>query len=118
MAQDTGRHIVRIVIFCIFFLAIAGYALFQAHKLISGPSIEIQSPRNGETLSTNLVEIKGIARNTSFISLNDRPIYMDEQGNFDEKLPLYPGYTIISLKAKDRFNSLITKNIEVVYKPQ
>ncbi|MDD5318364.1 MAG: hypothetical protein PHF79_00885 [Candidatus Pacebacteria bacterium] len=118
MAQDTGKSIARIAIISIFFLGIVGYSLFQAHKLISGPIIQITSPKNGSTLTQNLVEIKGVAKNTSFISMNDRPIYIDEQGNFSEKLPIYPGYTIINLKAKDRFGSLITKNIEVSYKVQ
>ncbi len=119
MSGDTRKSLIsKIISLSVFTLILGSYGLFQAHKLLSGPIIELDSPHTGVTVSSNLLEIKGTSLNTSFISLNDRPIYMDEQGHFTEKLPLYPGYNIINIKAKDRFGSLVSKNIEIVYNEQ
>ena len=119
MSGDNRKSLIfKIASFGIFVLIIVSYGLFQAHKLIAGPIIELDSPHTGVTVANNLLEIKGTSLNTSFISLNDRPIFMDEQGHFSEKLPLYPGYNIINIKAKDRFGSLVSKNIEIVYNEQ
>jgi hypothetical protein len=96
-------------------LVIGGYSLFQARKLIEGPEISIISPLNGATVMDSLVDITGVAKNINEISVNDRPILIDEQGNFKEKLLLYPGYNIIKLRAKDKFGKEVEKEIQNVY---
>jgi len=83
---------------------------------IIGPTITISSPTNGESVGNSLIELKGTAKNISYISVNDRRIFTDEEGVFKEKLLLYPGYNIISVKAEDRFDRNIEKTLELVYK--
>ena len=79
------------------------YALFESLKLILGPSITVSSPQNWSTINEESVIVVGQAKRISTIWLNDRKIYIDEQGDFKEKLLLAPGYTIITLRAEDRF---------------
>lgn len=98
-------------------LIIAGYGLFQARRLLQGPVITITSPKNGSIIQNNsLLEIKGIAKNIKEISLNDRSIFIDEQGNFKEKLLLFPGYNIIKVEAKDKFGTNETKTLELIFR--
>ena len=99
--------------FILFIIIIVLYSLFQARFIILGPQITVESPKNGEVLSDSLVVIKGSAKNISFISLDDRPIYIDESGNWSEKLLASPGASIISIKARDRFGRQTEKQIEV-----
>lgn len=111
-----GKMIIKTLIISIFVLSIMGYGLFQAKKIIEGPEISVASPLNGGTVSSSAVDIEGVAKNIASISLNDRPIFIDESGNFKEKLMLYPGYNIITIKAHDKFGSAIEKKVELVYK--
>ncbi len=97
-------------------LAIAGYSLFQARNVIQGPVVEIHSPENGTSLSESLISIEGIAKNISHISLNGRPIFIDERGRFAETLLLSYGYNIMTVKASDKFGKEIKKTLELVYK--
>ena len=97
-------------------LTILGYSLFQAQKLISGPIIEIYTPQNGATYNQTLIEIDGRARNVSYLNLDNRPIFTDKNGYFKEKLLLSPGYNIIKLDAKDKFNTYREKTLQVVLK--
>lgn len=114
---EDGKLMLRVLLITIFILTIIGYSIFQAKKIVSGPQIAISSPISGQTTHTSDINIKGVAKNISFISLNDRPIYIDESGNFQEKLLLYPGYNIIKLQARDKFGASVEKDLELVYKP-
>lgn len=111
-----GKMILKTLIISVFVLAIVSYGLFQAKKILTGPEISVALPHNGQTVSESAVEISGVAKNIAAISLDDRPIYIDESGNFKEKLMLYPGYNIITLKAHDKFGSIVEKKVDLVYK--
>jgi hypothetical protein len=49
--------------------------------------------------------------------LNGRPIFIDLEGRFFEKLLLSPGYNIIELTAKDTQGRAIEKHLEIMYEP-
>ncbi len=100
----------------ILFLIIIAYALFQGSKIIIGPTIKIYSPTNGATFNQSLIEIEGVAKNISYINLDDRPIFTDKNGYFKEKFLLSPGYNIIKLDAMDKFKNKTEKILEVVLK--
>jgi len=97
----------------LFFLIIITYSLFQARFVILGPHIKITSPKNGASLSSDLINITGQAKNISFISLNDRPIYVDDKGNFNEKLIAPLGSSIMTVRAKDRFGRSTEKQVQI-----
>lgn len=97
-------------------IIIFGYAFYQARNIISGPIIKIQNPKNGETLERSLVNIEGTAENISHISMNDRQIFTNEQGEFSEKLLLSYGYNIITIRVKDRFGRQTEEILELIYK--
>ncbi len=113
---DKANFSIKIIIGSIFVLVILLYAYYQTKNLVSGPTIEITSPKNGDSFAEPLVEIIGVAKNSSRITLNDRPILIDESGNFKEKLLLSEGYNIIDFKAEDRFGEKINKALEVILK--
>jgi len=79
-----------------------------------GPQISLVTPTDGSSLTNSLVTISGKARNISFISLNDRPIFVDQQGNFNEELVLSPGYNSWTLRAKDKFGRTVSKQFGLV----
>lgn len=115
MMRNDTKFWLRLGTLIFFVLLIGVYSYYQSRKLIAGPEITIKSPQNGATVADPLVEITGIASNIKDISLDDRPIFIDEQGNFDEKLLMPPGYTIITFKAHDRFNHFTEKTLELYY---
>jgi hypothetical protein len=114
MTKSPADYLKNILII-LFSLGIVWYIIFNFRIFIAGPEIIINSPQNGSNVSTQLLEITGKAHNTSFINLNDKPIFLDEQSNFRELLLLSPGYNIIIIKAKDKFEREISKKLEVVF---
>ncbi len=112
---EDGKLILKTLFIAFFVLSIVGYGIFQSKKIISGPKISISSPTSGQVLTESLIDVAGIATNISAISLNDRPIFIDESGAFSEKLMLYPGYNIIKLRSEDKFGSTVENDLELVY---
>lgn len=113
---DKANFSLKIAVGAFLALIIVIYGYYKTKDLLSGPVIEIHSPQNGEVFKTPLIEISGVGRNISRITLNDRNIFMDESGNLKEKLLLSPGYNIIDLKAEDKFGKKTHKELEVILK--
>lgn len=97
-----------------FFAVIALYALFQARFVILGPSLAIESPQDNALVDAGTVTVRGTARNISHLFLDDRQIYTDTAGHFEEKLIASPGLNIIRLEGKDRFGRQKEKTVRIV----
>lgn len=109
-----GKTIIRNILIVIIICAIGGYAGFQSKKIVSGPQITIQSPTT-TSANNSAVDVQGVVKNVSVVTLNDRLIPVDEDGQFKEKILLYPGYNVIKLEAKDKFGACVTKELQLVY---
>lgn len=93
---------------------IAVYAYQQFETYLTGPVISVTHPANGALVAEQLVEISGTAQNVSHLTLNGAQIYTDTAGHFTEQLLLPPGYTIMTLTARDRFGRSTSETIELV----
>ena len=94
-------------------LCIAGYGLFEARRIIEGPEITIDSPRNGTATSSSAVVITGSAQNISFLTINDAPAYTDEAGKFVYRFSPPAGYTVVTVAATDRFGRRASTHIAI-----
>ncbi len=93
---------------------ILGYTLFQARNLLMGPSLVLTNePDQVQTSRTIILE--GVAKNIVAISVNGREIHTDETGVFSEELVLESGYTIMTLRAEDRYGRTSTLSRKFVY---
>lgn len=106
----------RLFVIVISVLSLISYGIFNARNLIIGPGIEIFSPNVDTETRENFIVIKGRVKNITFITLNERSIFVDKEGYFQEKLLLSSGFNIIEIKARDRFKQEIKKTMRVYYK--
>lgn len=103
-----------IIIFSVFLLV--SYGIFNARNLIIGPVIEIFSPAKDMETEENTFTVKGRVKNMTFLSMNEKPIFVDTEGLFEEKLLLSPGSNIIEIEARDRFKNETQKIVKIYYK--
>ncbi|HVU80283.1 MAG TPA: hypothetical protein VHD37_02885 [Candidatus Paceibacterota bacterium] len=94
-------------------LALIGYGLFEARRLLGGPFIEIDAPLDGTATSSPIVTIMGRAENISFLTINDAPAYTDEAGRFSLRLTPPPGYAIFTVAATDRFGRRASAQVHI-----
>lgn len=114
--EFSFRFIIKFFLVAIALVLIVLFVTFQARYLIVGPQIVITSEPTGPQ-NERQVYIAGTAYNISRLWLNDRPIYTDAQGNFKEALILENGYTIVTLRAEDRYGRTEIVTRPLVYAP-
>ena len=115
MTQSAGTYI-KILLALALVGTMVWYAYSKSADFLEGPTIIILTPENGITVNHSLVEVKGTAEHIAHITLNGRQIFVTEEGFFSEQLLLSPGYNIITLEARDRFDREVKQTLELVYK--
>jgi hypothetical protein len=113
--RETKFYLKAIIIVC-FLAIIFSYGVFEIWNYATGPKITITSPTNGSVVNESLITISGQTRNAQKITLNDRPIVVNENGDFSEKMLLSYDYNVLTLKAEDRFGKIAEQKLQLVYK--
>jgi hypothetical protein len=117
LSIDTPlRTVVRVLIISLSLLCVLLFIIFQARYLIVGPRIVLDEVITGPQ-NERQIFLTGTAFNISRLWLNDRQIYTDTEGHFNEALILENGYTIATLKAEDRYGRMTTVTSPLVYAP-
>ncbi len=106
---------VKLFVIWMSILMLVSYGFFNARNLIMGPTLEIFTPAKDTETANNVLVVKGRAKNITFISLNEKPIFVDTDGLFEDKLLLSPGSNLIEVKAKDRFQNEVVKTVKIYY---
>ena len=86
-------------------------SLFRSQVFIFGPTLEVEFPRPHQHIP-QVFTLRGSTQNTTYLSVNDRRIYPDENGFFERDLALPSGYTIVKLYAHNR-----QKRERIIYLP-
>ncbi len=107
----NARKIVWIASILLFVM----YGIFNSRNFILGPRIQIIEPGKDLITTDSLISIRGFAKNNSFLKLNDRSIYTNKEGYFEEKLLLKEGYNIVQVKGRDRFKNETVEEFRVYY---
>jgi len=112
------RKRLKIFISVIVIAGIISFAIYNSRQFFEGPQVTLFSPDNGTTFDKPIIRLQGKARNTAFIKLNGHPVYVDEKNEFDEKLLLPPGTSIMKLEATDRFERNVEHTLWYTYAGQ
>ncbi len=114
--RDRIRNYLKKFVFIGAFGLILSYILFETSDMLMGPIVTISEPLNGSSVESGVIPIKGQAKNVSSLTVNGRPIPIEEKGDFYSILILSEGYNVINIEASDKINNKIKKRIEVVAK--
>ena len=112
----NARILIKIAIIVIAVTIIASYSYYQVKDLLDVPRLTIFYPENGATLLEPILEISGKVENMSKITLNDRNIFVNEEGYFKENLLLMYGYNVVEIELQDRFGKIKNEKLELMYK--
>jgi hypothetical protein len=83
------------------------------------PKLEIDFPENGQSFSQDEREIviKGKTEDDAVITVNERKIVVDLEGNFEATYSLADGMNSIIIIAKDKAGNQTKEEFEVNYRP-
>lgn len=115
---DPPRPLNTIILVGCLALFFALYISYQARELIRGPMVQLEGPVEGIVVIDQELIVHGSAHNVSRLTLNDRPIYIDANNHFEERLVVPAGYTILTIVAEDRFKRVREQSLELLVTPQ
>lgn len=111
-----GLIVVSIVVVLV--LVTFGYLFYQFYNFRKPPKLDVTSPEGNITVEEQQLKIEGGTEPDIFLTVNDEPVRVDENGNFKVDITLSPGTNTIIIKAQhpDNVNreAVVTRNIEYV----
>jgi hypothetical protein len=93
----------------------------QIHLYFSSepPKLEVSSPTDRQVVSDkNYVSLVGSSQNTVRLSVNDRTIILNSNGQFNTNYSLSPGDNILVFTATDGSGNQTRKEMTITYNPQ
>lgn len=110
--RDSRFTILALIIF---FLALGLYAFFEARNALYGPRIDISD--RPSIVHDKVLIVRGRASNITELIMNGNPIPVTEDGAFEERHILAPGYNRLVLEARDSYGRKREQVLEVIYEP-
>lgn len=80
------------------------------------PKLDISDPDENSTTSNPEVTVKGATDREVLVKINDSPVVVDVNGNFDSTVRLKEGENKITVTAQDTAGNLETKTLAVTYR--
>ena len=93
--------------------AIIGFFIYQL-KFLRSPRLEILSPERDVTTEHSTWDVRGRADPDADLTLNGRPLYIGEAGEFSERVYLFTGTNRLEVEAKNRYGKITTVTRYVV----
>lgn len=85
------------------FLVIGTYLAFQYGSFLFGPKLEVASPKEGLTISENVVQVSGKTDPYASLFINNDEVSLSISGEFKKSLYLFSGEQKVTIVAKNRF---------------
>ncbi len=79
------------------------------------PKLEISEPSDGSTTNNQEIKIKGSTDKETYVHINDLPVVVDANGNFETSVRLKEGDNQIVATAQDVAGNIETKTLKVTY---
>ena len=113
LTRTTTVRLLRLLLIFFIIAIIVIYAIWRSLNYARGPEIRIDTPRPGSTVASSTVEIRGQALRITSLSLNGSVIPVDQQGNFDEIIVVFPGMNRLTISANDQFGRQTAEELDI-----
>jgi len=97
----------------LFFISIAWYFYIETGKFSEAPRLLVSNPINNTIIKENSIEVAGVTDIGNKVSINGQSIFVNEKGEFKERVSLKKGINILTVKAVNKFNKEIERKINL-----
>jgi len=92
----------------------AGYFYLEVNDFSKEPNLSLENSNFNEIVESSSLEIRGKTDFENKVTINNQPILVDSEGNFQEKIGLQNGLNEITVEAFNKFNKKTQKNINII----
>jgi hypothetical protein len=103
MKKIIGKLRLATILLSALALGFFGLVLYNVKDMLFGVPLVVHAATDGSTIDGDYVPITGNAKHASQITINDRPISVDQNGNFNDGVILSYGYNIVKVAETDQF---------------
>jgi cytoskeletal protein RodZ len=95
-------------------LLIGAFLFYQYRSAFFSPALTIDTPAESIVRTTDVV-VSGKADQSATVTVNNTPVALDEDGKFSKTVTVFPGKSVIIIRAKNRLGkeSIVQKTVEV-----
>lgn len=110
-----GKKLVYLIVAILSLAIFSFYLYYQFRFYFQVPELILEVPSGDLVISEPHIEIKGRIGSGSLLTLNGRPIYSTESGEFKERINLGEGLNTLEFEAQNKAGKLtkITRYILV-----
>ncbi len=95
-------------------LTVIGVGIFAFRGILLAPSISIEDYTDGTIAPRGMILIRGNVTRAREVYINGIQVNQSEEGQFSNRVPTFPPYTIIEVLAKDAFGKETRKKITLL----
>lgn len=95
-------------------LGIALYLYGEYRTFVSEPYLVLLEPSDGQTVSSDESMVVGKTDKDAKLFLNDQPVFVNESGEFRERVRLQPGVNMVTVKVVNRFEKERVETVSVL----
>jgi len=107
-------RIIRKAIVVIIILAVLFFLVIKIQEIFSPPILEIIQPSDDSVVTSRQIELVGRSEPEIEVIVNNRHIFVDDEGKFKTNIDLQKGLNLIKITAKKRYSQLNEVEIRVL----
>ncbi len=108
---------ISLIVFVLFLILVGLYFHREIGFLTKAPALELSQPPTDITVKQETFEIIGTTDPSAYLTVNDKEVYIDKQGEFKTEVNLSQGVNVITIQAKNRFDKTNEIIRRIIYQP-
>ena len=111
-SYKTMAFLAVLGMFTLFF----GYIFYQYKRYAQDPILIVSSPKHNSVSESNFTSVKGRTEKESELFINDQPVSVDDNGEFETTLKLSPGVNNLNVFVKNSLGKTTQQTVSVIYR--
>jgi hypothetical protein len=103
MKKIISKVTLATILIGVLVIGFLGLITYNVKDMVFGAPLTVHAAADGSTIDGTYAPITGNAQHAGSITINDRPIGVDRNGNFNDGVILSPGYNIVKVTETDQF---------------
>jgi hypothetical protein len=108
------RKLLKFVLIVVIFLAIFIFLAWRVEQIFRPPYLNIIEPADGLITNQREIRVYGQSLKEADIVINNKAIFVDNQGFFETKIDLQKGLNLIKISASKRYSRENVVNLRVL----
>lgn len=109
-------NLLRKIFIVLGIVAILIFLIIKVEQIFAPPLLNILTPADGSIVNDRQVTLVGKSESEVELIINNKEIFVDDNGNFETIIDLQKGLNLIKISAKKRYSRIMEREIRLLLK--